>query len=588
MIICKNCGISAPDGSAYCPNCGGTAFESAPSAPETAPVSDNPSTASADQASPHGKKQKMPRKKVFIIATVVLVVLVALLVAAYTLFFPSDEVKFLRLQTAFLSTPLGFNNEITVDDFLRCDYTLPEIPSKIDLSMNMEIEDAGELSLLNDIGISLKADLSQEIKLLVLGLSYSNADIINAYMSASDSGLGFYIPQLDDNLYSIDTALLLQLIEPAIDDGTDMQTIDWTEQLLDGDIELVEFEKIDKPQSEYEKILSRYGKIILNSMEDGDLAVEKKASVQLDLCGSRTVDGCTIYRYTPSEASLVNMLTKLSERLSNDDDFVRYLVSVINVNCGEILKTFIGEDEKAFYDALYSRLLHEIHIMADDITENAEEYAKTVADSKFTWETIAKKKAVISQSISCDGISYFVWQNYVDDGITDSAIQFISDSGEGTRITSSIASEGTSYSGETVVCMIEDSSVLYDVFNIKFTDCSTDKKISYGIGYGTYEIAIAGSSLEGHPSLEPDDGALFINMTVNASEDSGSDHVISITSYEQTINLRIHSTDQPPVFDDMPDEAVPIESVEEFETIISGMMNSLMSVIYRLALGFGM
>ena len=323
MKFCPNCGQSLPDDAGFCGNCGtalpeeparasGPLVPAAPAAP--AEVIYCPNCGGAVEAGadfcpncggsmPKGGGTRAPMSrnaKVGILAAVCAAAVIALAVFLLPKLFSSPAVDFVRIQAEFLavraldpiqaalesgtaSAPKSFSSDITVS-------------ASVD---NSQIDE-----YLEDSSIQLRLDARKDTVLADGSLNLMGSTVLSGAATYEKGVLGFALPQVDNNYYTLDLA---KFIEEQTGEKVDLGTAALPELSV----------------GEWFTLAKDYGGILSKAVTKDNLTLERGREVRFDqLKGSFKGN---VYTFKPKAGDLEDMLLELADQIETDETLRKLL-----------------------------------------------------------------------------------------------------------------------------------------------------------------------------------------------------------------------------------------------------------------------
>lgn len=344
MLKCKNCNCIVSDDDKFCPQCGGSTFESvdSPVLPsETATVlPDSPDAASEISTESDGK----PKKKVKpgIIIAVAAAVLCVAAAAIFLLVFNSPSRQFIKINEKIFAKAEPILNGSFIDS------TYHSVDGSISLSCDNDILN----KMLRSIELTFKMDEKRrEHSVNEIGINYNSTELLSAILTAKNGQVGIYLPELADGYYLMDASRILELSNDNFTPEGELQHFTRTEDI----------------EKAYKNICSRYNVILTSIVDKDSVAVEKVSSLSLD-CLDAEAANARVYTFTPDAALVREAVKSFAEELRDDTELASYIVSLSTEPYFGWL--FTNENSSAL-DAQYTQVLEAINELSDGLLENA-------------------------------------------------------------------------------------------------------------------------------------------------------------------------------------------------------------------------
>lgn len=488
MKFCPNCGQSLPDDAGFCGNCGTALPEepaqsaelSVPPAPAVpAAVAYCPSCGGRVEAGAEfcpncgaampkggGKGPKVPMSKnakVGILAAVCAAAVIALAVFLLPKLFSSPAVDFVRIQAEFLavraldpiqaalesgtaSAPKSFSSDITVS-------------ASVD---NSQIDE-----YLEDSSIQLRLDAKKDTVLADGSLNLMGSTVLSGAATYEKGVLGFALPQVDNNYYTLDLA---KFIEEQTGEKVDLGTAALPELSV----------------GEWFTLAKDYGGLLSKAVTKDNLTLERGREVRFDqLKGSFKGN---VYTFKPKAEDIENMLLKLADKIE-EDSTLRKLITDSGLSLtGSSLALSRSYGYGYGYDAMDADNIDEmLRNLADEIRDNAEDLADEIKSAKFTWTLATEGRQVRRIEIKAGGM---VILGYECSGTESKGIEevFYTESGYGNVIT--VEHEYTRKGGDVDGKIeINHGDLRYGKASYERSGKEFDGKLEFGDGYSTYLTA---------------------------------------------------------------------------------------------------
>ena len=471
MKFCPNCGQSLPDDAGFCGNCGtalpeeparasGPLVPAAPAAP--AEVTYCPSCGGQVEAGadfcpncggsmPKSGSTRAPMSrnaKVGILAAVCAAAVIALAVFLLPKLFSSPAVDFVRIQAEFLavraldpiqaalesgtaSAPKSFSSDITVS-------------ASVD---NSQIDE-----YLEDSSIQLRLDAKRDTVLADGSLNLMGSTVLSGAATYEKGVLGFALPQVDNNYYTLDLA---KFIEEQTGEKVDLGTAALPELSV----------------GEWFTLAKDY------------LTLERGREVRFDqLKGSFKGN---VYTFKPKAGDLEDMLLELADQIETDETLRKLLAESGLSLTGTSLALSggmgygYGADAMDIDDALQD--------FAGELRDNAEDIADEFKSAKFTWTLATEGRQIRRIEIKAGGM---VILGYECSGTESKGIEevFYTESGYGNVIT--VEHEYTRKGGDVDGKIeINHGELRYGKASYERSGKEFDGKLEFGDGYSTYLTA---------------------------------------------------------------------------------------------------
>ena len=437
VVYCPSCGGQAEAGAEFCPNCGGSMPKSGST---RAPMSRN--------------------AKVGILAAVCAAAVIALAVFLLPKLFSSPAVDFVRIQAEFLavraldpiqaalesgtaSAPKSFSSDITVS-------------ASVD---NSQIDE-----YLEDSSIQLRLDAKRDTVLADGSLNLMGSTVLSGAATYEKGVLGFALPQVDNNYYTLDLA---KFIEEQTGEKVDLGTAALPELSV----------------GEWFTLAKDYGGILSKAVTKDNLTLERGREVRFDqLKGSFKGN---VYTFKPKAGDLEDMLLELADQIETDETLRKLLAESGLSLTGTSLALSggmgygYGADAMDIDDALQD--------FAGELRDNAEDIAEEFKSAKFTWTLATEGRQVRRIEIKAGGM---VILGYECSGTESKGIEevFYTESGYGNVIT--VEHEYTRKGGDVDGKIeINHGELRYGKASYERSGKEFDGKLEFGDGYSTYLTA---------------------------------------------------------------------------------------------------
>ena len=496
--FCPKCGESLEPEAQFCPNCG--APVSAPSTPAVPPTPPHPTIPSAPKA---GKKPISIHTIIGVCAVAVVLLVAVVGVRALLKLFQGPGQQFASYQKDFLMEQgvdrLG-DLAGAYNDFIHL---------STDLTLTAEVDNSDINHYLKDSAIDLGLDL-EPTRLLASGkVNLMGSNILSGAVSYEDGVLSFAVPELDENVYTMDVSAL-------------------AEQYNVSGLDALQIPEI--PEDTLVKLGKYYLDIVLGAANKENVTIEDEKEVYLSYF-DETLSGKT-YVFTPSAEDLEEMFLKLADALEKDKDLRNFVLEVIGENRALV-------EQLTGLSNLDDDLDDGINNLADQLRDNAEYMAQSLEDTDFTWTMGVSGGRVCLQTIEIEnGDTIFAYESMGDegkDGRQDVLYWEEYGSMVWTFYTDWSKKDGT-YSGELIVTTYDEQ-----IFNVTFDEVDLEKKSALMVPYGSYRFTI--NTLY--------NGIYEVNLDVEKGEDGGTDHVFTMNGLSDLtygeldrVEVTLHTTDK--------------------------------------------
>ena len=512
MKYCTNCGEEIKSNEdKHCSNCFTAIEEGNQSPPVEAvkPESEAVPTMGADTPEPTPEVKPEPEKKglkkgaIIAIAAGALAVLVIIPAVLIGLVvsgaFTSPVQRFQIIQRQSIFEPLVAVFEAEEDTRFSTDLTLTA-------SVDMDATDIQTMmisSMLEQISVEMNIDAGIEDAMLGLGINAFGGEILSAMMVMDEDMLGFYIPTLDDNYYTISLDAFSELTG-GLEASAFTAGSEWDHE----DVAL---------------LIERYADIILSTVNSDNLEASREV---VSLFDGREEVNATVYTFTPSEEDFHEMLTAIVREIRDYEDFYYYMFASQQ---NDWLLEFQG----------YSSTREAWESLLRELEDSIDEEAATMAASNFTWRTVATRSQLLKQEISTDE---FLIRYEGLSGRGGERTDWFTIRAEDMEI--SVRNEATierfAVDGTTRI-YYEDSFRFGRMQEVLVVEYSIDlnQQSILGIPYGNYTAQIFDEGRE----------ISSFSIEVNEGRDGGSDHLLSIYGMDdfgiRRVQVNLHSTDEP-------------------------------------------
>ena len=473
--FCYNCGERLEEGSVFCPNCGTNLKED---------IQKN-NTEIKEVSSGIKNYFKFSQAKKIGILFVAVVVLSVVCLANTVL--KSPDKKFIEYQKDLLLES-GIKNVVAITEKYN---NLTNLST--DITLTGKSTDNYIDNYLRDSSITLKTNLDKNNILLNANLNLKGSNVLNGTITYDDGALGFYVPEVEDKYYSINTKDL---------------------PVLDG---LSGFEIPEIDNDTLSKLVKNYFEILLTVVNKENVSVSKNQSIYLNYL-SETVEG-DIYTFEPTEADIENVLLKFADEIEKDEDLRKFVKDFLGSN-----KEWINQ----YLDTNVEELIDdELKSFCDYIRRHSDTIAENIIDNGFIWKLGIYNGKVCLNSIELESeglvLSYEGKDNkYI--GCVSSYDNIL------VYITFNYEKIGKVYNG---IASIQYRNDVLSVVEFKNVDKS--KKSVLGTYYGDYTFNILGNTFD---------------LEVSKAENNGTDHTIDIKNsnilgeYIDYLSINLNTTDK--------------------------------------------
>ena len=496
--FCPKCGESLEPEAQFCPNCG--APVSAPSAPAVPPTPSRPTTPSAPKA---GKKPISIHTIIGACAVVVVLLVAVVGVRALLKLFQGPGQQFASYQKDFLMEQ-GVDR---LGDWAEAYNNFVHLST--DLTLTAEVDNPDINHYLEDSAIDLGLDL-EPTRLLASGkVNLMGSNILSGAVSYEDGVLSFAVPELDENVYTMDVSAL-------------------AEQYNVSGLDALQIPEI--PEETLVKLGKYYLDIVLGAANKENVTIEDDKEVYLRYF-DETLSGKT-YVFTPSAEDLEEMFLKLADALEKDKDLRNFLMEVIGENRALV-------EQLTGLSNLDEELDDGINTLADQLRDNAEYMAQSLEDTDFTWTMGVSGGEVCLQLIQIgDGEMTLAYESKGDeekDGRQD--VLYCEEYGSMTwNLFANWEKKDDKYSG-----LLSMTSYEQQLFYVEFDDVDFDTKSALMAAYGSYRITVD----TGY------NGTYSLDLDVEKSENGGTDHILTMNGLSELtygemdrIEVTLHTTDK--------------------------------------------
>lgn len=451
MRNCQNCGKPLENDADFCPDCGSAV------------------SAGKERASGSSRKYKIIGVSAVVAATVVLVVLAVTVLPGLL---RSDAENFVYYQQRFLVESLlnavtsGANGALSAPN--------------TDLTVTARVDEPILGALVNGSSLILKLKAEKGRFIANAAANFMGGRLLAGALSFEDGVLDFYLPQVENVIYSVDIPELLG-VSDLYDDF-----------LKDLDVKgLV-------------RCVQKYLEIFFSVVNDENLTVEKNknipyAALEGDFKGS-------LYVFAPSARDIRDMLEKLADALEGDKFLAGLLYARFASNGG-----CQREDaEKLLSDA------------ARRLRDSAGETGETLENSGFRWILGVEGKTVrrILITASGSGVGVEIYGAADDRNGESFALFSLGDGGEVQPILSGqYIEEGKKVTGRMELTAAEET------FIFSF-DCEPGNASPLGWPCGSYELRTEGP-----------DRSSTVSLAVRKADDGSVDHTVTLAGEGISLNI---------------------------------------------------
>lgn len=409
MKYCPNCGEALADEVSFCPECG-TAVPSSEvtAAPAQAAPAEGSFNSEAEPEAKHAKKKSK-------VGPVIAIVLAVLLAACAALYFTGLWKKLLPASRL----KLGLGEKALVDrglDELFSDDNriLTNTETKLSAELSVDLEADGGLfseatyikSLLDELKISLDMDVSEGGSNMKLGAVYKGNPVLDATVTNEDGKIGFYVPQLDANYYTLTSE---KFIEAFSDGEAPANGLD------------ISFEPID--EAEYRREVDDLLKIIAGISTKENTEITKGFDAHLfDIKTTTKVDK---YVITPKEEEIGKVIKELADYLEKDGSkFGKGIAELYEIVIAETSAyASASEDDEPLSGNVF-----------DYMREHAAEAAKDVVEANVSIEIYMIGNDVVSHRVHSDDGDLIV-DAREENSVTRFYVSFVDDYGDTNVVT---------------------------------------------------------------------------------------------------------------------------------------------------------
>lgn len=472
--FCYNCGERLEEGSVFCPNCRTNLKED---------IQKN-NTEIKEVSSGIKNYFKFSQAKKIGILFVAVVVLSVVCLANTVL--KSPDKKFIEYQKDLLLES-GIKNVVAITEKYN---NLTNLST--DITLTGKSTDNYIDNYLRDSSITLKTDLDKDNILLNANLNLKGSNVLNGTITYDDGALGFYVPEVEDKYYSINTKNL---------------------PIFDG-LEGFEIPEIDNDT--LSKLAKNYFEILLTVINKDNVSVSKNQSIYLNYLGE-TVEG-DMYIFEPSEADIENVLLKFADEIEKDEYLRNFIKDFLGSN-KEWINQYLDNNVEELID-------DELKSFCDYIRRHSDTIAENIIDNGFIWKLGVYNGKVCLNSIELESeglvLSYEGKDNkYV--GCVSSYDNIL------VYITFNYEKTGKLYDGT--------ASIQYDNYSVsvEFKNVDKSKKSVLGTYYGDYTFNILNNTFD---------------LEVSKAENNGTDHTIDIKNsnilgeYIDYLSINLNTTDK--------------------------------------------
>ncbi len=431
MVFCANCGQRMPAGTARCPVCG------TPTASEP-PVPPMPPTDRGTAPKPR-EKAKLPKNVGIIAAAVAGLAAAVLVVVLLVSLFTTDAGRFVKYHEKLIVDPVLTAVTNVVDG-------VEDAKLKTDLSITASTGSRSIDAILDDSSIELKIDVDGRDVILNAAINVMGSEVLTGAFTMDKDGLGFYLPQAEDTIFTISNEALAELSGAGGD----------------------EVELPDISGKQIRKIAEKYLDIVFDMVNKDNLEAEKGDYRYIALKGR--ANDCKIYTFTPSAGDVEDMIDAIADKLENDKDLKKVLTEIARTSG---VRDPEGEAEDALED------------MADDLHDSAKSLGRAVKASGLEWVLVVEGKTVRAITISAyDETVGFETKGSLKDGMDVIFFDYDEDYDElETLIEGEVKLDGKKL--ECSLSFVPDQ--YYDSYDVSF-ELDLGHRSPLGLPYGTYEL----------------------------------------------------------------------------------------------------
>lgn len=523
MKYCTSCGAKIEDSSRFCTVCG-------------APVGDAAENAAQNSEAPKKAKKKFPLWIVIVLAAAILLGGAGYAAASKGVFTPAP-VKFVDLadeavapvvettakiitgdETLFKSKQDGLNTDIIV---------FGDFPSTGEPTLD---------SIIKGASVTFQVNTGKDKdSLLGLKLNLDGSDVLTGFFKGTTDSLSLYLPELDDQYYTIEYAELVKIMEKYGLDAEQLELAAGAAGSLNGSI-------VDMETEEVEAILQKYVDIIYSAVNRDNTKKESGT------CEYAVLDGsvkCTIVTFKPSEEDIDKVVNEFIDTLMDDDD----LRGIIKAFCTK----YAPDDAGSVMDGYENEL--------KKLDSGREELVKEIAEAEPEFKISFDGKRIYSFTVldkNGEGAGYESSGATIKER-SDALVVFEADKAEALAL-NSYRLDGTKIIGKLDVNSEyagAEVSADYEI-NLKY-------KSVLGIPYGEYDVTVDGEEY---------------SLSVGA-QDEGSVHEVRFKINGEDVDLDILTTDTESTVKE-PSEKPEKITADNIEGIIGGMAMEALQILSEI------
>ncbi|MEG1556869.1 MAG: zinc ribbon domain-containing protein [Oscillospiraceae bacterium] len=524
MSYCNQCGEKLEESDTFCPRCKKSTVpandELTPNAPETTAdcvAASKLSTfadcceaaAELESGEPCSVQppsvQNTPKKKLNLKLILPIAAAAAAIICAAIFVFAapsSPHQVFASLQKKSLVFAMSKGAGAYFDKF----DSKPAFSGDITMSFDLSGFPEEEAMIFESMELTAKCDVKKGNSLINFDATIMGKSMLGGCFVVMKDMIGFQFPALDKNYYTMSLDRYQSLIQSSVQQPVGSSGYITTAPTF--------FENVSGKGAR--RLVAKYGDILLSAVNSANTKDEKKNVTLFEYFGTPHRVDCTVLTFCPSEKDIEAMLSRLVEKLRSDKDAANYILPFIPNADGSPIK-------RSDYEEAWQALL-------DSFESSASDLARKMAAADFTWTVAYKGSHIYSESI------FFTSANETFELRYDSFGDFrktradlfcaLKDGDLGLCALSKISASGSTLDGTLELAMPHNAS--YSIF----ADYSFDlnKKSSLNVPYGKFSLKFDGNVMA---------------MTVEKSENNGSDHEFTIYVDNQSIGFNINTSDKP-------------------------------------------
>ena len=522
MKYCTKCGAKLVDGAKFCTVCGNRIGTSVPAENVQAiPVRRDP--VQSDPEPYEAPAVKVKKRTRWGILAMIFATVAALAVTAVLLIprlFVNAPKKFVELHKSIISPVVDISVKSLAGDIQS---VLPEKTGNYsgidtDLTVTAEIETGDGMidKIIKESSVTLKVNQSDaERPLFGFLLNLSGSDILSGTIVAEKDKLGIYLPELSDDYYQIRFEDLDGILSSL---GIDSE-VDFEDLLSYADNKK---SPLGADSEKLADIIESYLDVFF-SMVNKENTTSSKEKLQLPGCGETV--RCTVITFQPSAEEISEMVKQLCDKLKEDGELreiVKNMAEYVYIANPNFARQYASSDDyveyvlKSYDDAVRN--------LWTDNKEEIRSFARDLENREVCWKVAYKGLRIHMISITDEddnGIAYESVGNILERR-TDMIVRLDGGNPE-TYAESSLKVKGKIAEGEVRVYRLEDGTAVYGF------SADLAKKSGLNIPYGEFSLKYGKNKL---------------NMNVG-SEETGSVHDFKLRTEDNTIKIRILSTDEP-------------------------------------------